>query len=55
MARQIETPAERIPSGRVLAAGNGNAAEALLGNGFERNTVVDAKPWPEPTNAPTAW
>ena len=54
MARQIKTPAERIPSGRVLAAGDGNAADAPLGNDFERNTVVEAKLWPEPTNAPTA-
>jgi hypothetical protein len=46
---------KRIPSGRVLAAGDGNAADAPLGNGFERNTVVEAKSWPEPTNAPTAW
>ena len=55
MARQIETPAERIPSGRALAAGGGNAADAPLGNDFKRNTAVEAKPWPEPTNAPTAW
>jgi hypothetical protein len=54
-ARQIETPAERIPTGRVLAAGDGNAADAPLGNGFERNTAVDAKSWPELTNAQTAW
>jgi hypothetical protein len=40
---------------RVLAARDGNALDAPLGNGFERNTMVDAKPWPEPTNAPTAW
>lgn len=55
IARRIETPVERIPSGRVLAAGDGNAADAMLGNGFERNTVVEAKSRPEPTNAPTAW
>ena len=55
MARQIETPVKRIPSGRVLAVGDGNAADAPLGNGFEQNTVVEAKSWPEPTNAPTAW
>jgi len=42
-ARQIETPAERIPTRGVLAAGDGNAADAPLGNGFERNTVVEAK------------
>ena len=55
MARQIKTPAERIRSRRVLLARDGNASDAPLGNGFERNTVVEAKLWAEPTSAPTAW
>lgn len=55
MASQIKKPAERVLSGRVLAVRDGNAADAPLGNGFERNTMVKAKLWPGPTNAPTAW
>jgi hypothetical protein len=39
----------------VLAARDGNAADAPFGKGFERNTMVEAKLWPEPTNAPTSW
>jgi hypothetical protein len=38
-----------------LAARDGNAADAPLGNGFERNTVVEAKLGAEPTSAPIAW
>ena len=55
MARQIKTTAEWIYSMRVLVARDGDAADAPLDNGFERNTVVEAKLWAEPTNAPTAW
>jgi hypothetical protein len=49
MARQIETPAKRIQSACVLAARDGNAADAPPGNGFERSTVVEANLSAEPT------
>ncbi len=55
MARRIKAPAEWVYSMRVLVARDGNAADAPLGNGFERNTVVEAKLWPAPINAPTDW
>lgn len=49
IARQIKPPTERIQSGRVLAARDGYAEDAPLGAGFERNTVIEAKLWAEPT------
>jgi hypothetical protein len=51
MARQIKGPEERIQPERVLAARDGNAADAPLGNGLERYTVVEAKLSAESTNA----
>ena len=52
MARQTKATAEWIYSKRVLVARDGNVADVPPGDGFERHTVVEAKLWAEPTNAP---
>jgi hypothetical protein len=39
---------------RVLVARDSNAADAPLGNGCGRNTLVGLKLWSAPTNAPNS-
>lgn len=59
MAKQTAVHAGRVQSGRMLAACDGNAAGAPLGDGLARSMVVGAKPWAEPTSAghsaPAGW